>query len=497
MILAVLFLRFFWPLVMAGLTIYAFHRSWRWEHGAPMPENLFSDKPRAKETVVWVDPSVLPILLLTILLIWWAFDGTNGVERFFALLLDVMVIISLYFLVLFCLLPLLRRHFSARACATLWILPVFMFWQAHMLYQNAPVPRWVFYIPSHILEPLYLVWGIGFCAVFAAKTISHFLFRHRVLSVATPVRDREVLELFEKELQRLEFSDPVRLVISPAVAAPLSMGTTKRSRVTVLPDRSFTRQQLQFIFCHEIHHLQRRDVGNKIFFAFCQALCWFNPLMWVAVSKASDDLELSCDEIVLEGMDESLRRQYARLLLDTAGSSRGFTTCLSATAQTMRYRLRHVMNVRRRQLGTLLLGAAMFLCVVSYGTVAVSHDKGTVAELITEQRTAADVQSVYHQSEGWGQLERATVRDTQGLFSYLTSLDVEKLSSANEISVSSGQRLSLFVTGYGSMQLQFHDRILQVDHVHDGLHKAYYYLRSPLDWETVSSFLEPYSLPME
>ena len=154
MIFALFLLRFLWPLAMACMTVYAFRRSWRWEHGAPMPEELFSTKPRPKETAVWVDPSVFPILLLVIFLVWWAFEGTNGVERFFALLLDVMILISLYFLVLVFLLPLLRRYFSARACATLWILPVFMFWQAHMLYQNAPVPRWVLYIPTHILKTL-------------------------------------------------------------------------------------------------------------------------------------------------------------------------------------------------------------------------------------------------------------------------------------------------------------------------------------------------------
>ena len=155
------------------------------------------------------------------------------------------------------------------------------------------------------------------------------------------------------------------------------------------------------------------------------------------------------------------------------------------------------MSLRKRRLGALLLGIAMFLCVVSYGLVAVSHDKGTVAELITEQRTAADVQSGYHQPEGWGYLERATVRDTEGLFAYLASLDVEKLSRANEINGNSKQRLALFLTGYGTMQLQFHDQILMVHHVHDGLHEAYYYLRSPLDWETVNSFLEPHNLPIE
>ncbi len=482
-------LRMFWGLFLAGMTAYTFRRSWRWEHGAPAPERLLSDEPRPKETVVWLDPTFLPILLVCFLLMFRWIDGESGVERFYALMLDVMVIITLHFLLLICLLPLLRRYFSARACATLWILPVFMFWQAHMLWQNAPIPYLVLYIPNHILQPLFLVWTVGFCLVFVGKTVAHFLFRHRVLSVARPVCDGEVLELFESQLQQLEFTHPVRLVISPAVAAPLSMGMTKRSRVTVLPDRSFTRQQLQFIFSHEIHHLQRRDVGNKIFFAFCQALCWFNPLMWVAVSKASDDLELSCDEIVLEGMDESLRKEYARLLLDTAGTSRGFTTCLSARAQTMRYRLRHVMRVRQRRVGTLLLSVAMFLCVLSYGTIAISHDRGAVAELITEQRTAADIRSVYHRPEGEEHLEKVRSLDSEGLFAYLTSLEAEKLGGANQISNIGAERLILFVNGNDSLQLSFCERHLVVTQYRGGFADTYYYLRSPVDWEIVNGYL--------
>ena len=48
-------LRVFWALFLAGLVAYTFHRSWSWEHGEPMPEALFGgDKPRTKETVVWV-----------------------------------------------------------------------------------------------------------------------------------------------------------------------------------------------------------------------------------------------------------------------------------------------------------------------------------------------------------------------------------------------------------------------------------------------------------
>ena len=260
-------LRIFWALFLAGFVAYAFHRTWKWEHGSPMPESIFGgDKPRTKETAVWLDPSFLPLLLLVILIMFGVMDGRDGVERFLSLSLDVMIVISIYFLLLIFLLPVFRRYFSARACATMWILPVFMFWQAHILLQNAPAPTFVIYIPSHILQVLFLVWVTGFVIVYAGKFISHFVFRRRVMSVSVPVRDPEVLELFDRELKKLEYYHPVRLVISPAVAAPLSMGSRKRTRVTVLPNRSFTNQELLFIFRHEIHHLQRGDVNNKIFF---------------------------------------------------------------------------------------------------------------------------------------------------------------------------------------------------------------------------------------
>ena len=484
-------IRAIWALFLACFVAYAFHRSWGWEHGDPMPAPILGgDKPRAKETAVWLDPAFLPILLLLILVLLGAMDGMDGVKRFLSLSLDVMIVISIYFLLLTFLLPVFRRYFSARACATMWILPVFMFWQAHILIQNTPAPSFVVYIPSHILEILFLVWVIGFVVVFVGKFISHFIFRHRVLSVSIPVRDPEVLELFDQELNRLEYYHPVSLVISSAVSVPLSMGTRKKTRVTVLPNREFMKQELQFVFSHEIHHLQRCDVSNKIFFAFCQALCWFNPLMWVAIRKASDDLELSCDEIVLEDMDEQKRRQYAELLLDTAGHSRGFTTCLSAAAETMRYRLKNTVTVRKRWPGTLMLSIAMFLCVMSYGTIAVSNDKGTVAELITEYRTAADITDVYYQPEGDLRLSEVYAWDGEGLFSYLVSLEAERLSSGNEIHILGGQRLSVQINNSGLMELEIYDQMIEVFRFHNGGSREYYYLRSEVDWDIITSFLD-------
>ena len=137
-----------------------------------------------------------------------------------------------------------------------------------------------------------------------------------------------------------------------------------------------------------------------------------------------------------------------------------------------------------------MLSVAMFLCVMSYGTIAVSNDRGTVAELITEYRTAADIRSVYYQPEGETRLSEVFAWDSENLFSYLVTLDVEKLSNANELNALGGERLSVVVDNSGTMQLMFHDKFVEVYHYHNSGRTEYYYLRSDLDWGIINSYLD-------
>ena len=120
---------------------------------------------------------------------------------------------------------------------------------------------------------------------------------------------------------------------------------------------------------------------------FCAAMCWFNPLMWIAMRKSADDMELSCDETVLLNADEATRKQYALLLLDTAGDERGFTTCLSATANAMRYRLRSVTKPKKRHSGALIVGAAFFILAMTSGYVALAFDGNSGAEVLYQSES--------------------------------------------------------------------------------------------------------------
>ena len=393
---ATLWVQFSWAALLAGMLGLGFHRAWRWEHGASAP--VLFDKPVGKETFILIPPTILFwILLLFTYLFMWRYGVSDGLARTAALAGDVMLFLCVYFLLLLALLPLLRKRISARACAVLWLTPAFLTWQGRLLVNGLPLPRRTIYVPRAALPAVGAVWLAGFLAVGGCYLLSHLRFRAWVDAHAAMERDGAVREIWKREREALEYRREVTLLRAD-VPTPFSMGRTSRSRCTVLPLRDYTPEELTMIFRHELHHLQRRDVDTKVFLCMCNALCWFNPLVWIATKKAAEDLERSCDEIVAEEMDAAERKRYAKLLLSAAGPGRGCTTCLSAAADTLRYRLKSIVDFDPRARGTLLLMAAVFLCAMGYGTVSFSDAHGSFGDRILPEGT--EVRNVIDTREG-------------------------------------------------------------------------------------------------
>ena len=116
---------------------------------------------------------------------------------------------------------------------------------------------------------------------------------------------------------------------------------------------------------------------------------------------SADDLELSCDETTLLEADAQKRHQYADILLRTAGDERGFTTCLSASAAALRYRLRNIMNAKERFSGTILVGLFFFCLMISCGHIALAYNESTGHEYIfsNEDCSTYSISSIRRQSD--------------------------------------------------------------------------------------------------
>ena len=480
-------LRIFWSVFLASMLAYGFRRSWRIEHG--QTQKLIGD---TDEAVVWITPLIFPMIVVIIFLADFILGGVGEIKQFMRLAVDIFISMSVYFFFLMILLPVLRRYFSSRACATLWLLPVLLFYQPVTLADSAFVPLFTFYIPGNVLQVFGYIWMTFAAAIFTGEILFGLVFRRKLLKGAGPIEDKRILELWEEEKRAIRYSKSVRLMTSADITTPLSMGMFAKSQVTLLPERFYTMDELRLIFRHELHHIQRRDVDTKVFLSFCRAMCWFNPLVWIAIRKASDDLELSCDEIVLEDAGDQERRRYAQLLLHTAGSSRGFTTCLSAAAGSLRYRLKCVMQRRRRRAGILLLVVMMLICCMSYGSIAMASERGTVGDLLLSGTAAEDVYALSYydnlkDEEDQGHTLHAC---SEELLAYIKGLEADKLFSSGRWSYEGGPVVDWEVAAEeGMLYLSLNETFLSVENS-DTNQTSYYKLRSSVDTDYIRGFFE-------
>lgn len=436
----------------------------------------------------YIPGMLLPTCILTVLICGFLLtDAETAMQTTLAFCFGVFLHICLYDLLLMIALPLLRRRISARACAVLWMLPNYLY-LAQMNYMRLPEPRWVINAPLALLRVALVLWLAGFLAVLGWKIVSHLIFRARILKDASPVTDPAVLEVWRQEVEAGRFKNPTfHLVSSPNVQTPLSVGLFRRSIRVVLPERSYTPGELALVFRHELIHIGREDAWNKFFLVFCTAMCWFNPLMWTAMRKSSEDLELSCDETVLLESDSDTKRQYADLLLRTAGDERGFTTCLSASANALRYRLKSVVAPRKKPSGGLVVGLVFFLLCMSCGYTALAYGEETGAEVIYRSQ---DPEQYTLRINGWND---SFCTDEAALHRYLSSLRVERIAG-NYSFEPEGRSLTLLLDAPEcTVHFTLSDRFLKLIPLYGEERRAkYYYLPDSTDWDTLDRYMVTY-----
>lgn len=401
-----------------------------------------------------------------------------------------IVHICLYFLLLLPLLPWLRRHFTAQACAGLWMIPNCLYF-VMLGFTQLPQPRWVVTVPGLRAEVIFYLWLAGFLAVFGWKVIDHLRFRRHVLRDAHPVTTPYLLSLWSRAITEARVGNvSFELVTSPAVTSPLTVGLFRSATRVVLPrDVTYTAEELELIFRHELIHIERKDSRTKFFLMFCTALCWFNPLMWLAMDKCAQDLELSCDEAVLQNKDEAVRQQYALLLLDTAATGRGFTTCLSASAEAMRHRLKNVVEPVRRRSGALLILLVCFVLCASCGHVALAYG-GENGEAVlfagdAEACTLRDSISLAKDG-GWTYNSVPEDADPAPLFDCLADLQLYRMTGMYTFDEREKGVSFWLRTPEGLRHIYLHDNFAEVIHVGEGSRTASnYYLPEDVDWDSI------------
>lgn len=424
----------------------------------------------------------LPFVLLILGAISRLMLGNEADPMLFISLFSVAVSLTVYYVLLALLMPWLRRRISSWACGALWLVPNVLYILARDN-MRLPAPLLVIKTSEGLMSALLGVWFAGFLLIMAWKTAEHLLFRRRVLKNAEKLKVPLWDEVFGQVCPNRNRPPLYR---SREAATPLTIGLFAGNRVVVLPVRDYTDEELRLVLTHEAVHIARFDAVSKLGLVSMAAFCWFDPLVWLAMRRSADDIELSCDEAVTLGADEAERRRYADLILSSAGDERGFTTCLSARASSLRYRLRQIMKPAAKRSGALLIGFAAFFLILGCGHIAFAYGGGTGEELIFDGLDT----SLYTISDG-------SCTDPEGLKDYVASLELMELNGKYDLDPDGVRHRLIVFDAPGDqgkqISVDFYDKIVEFRPLFIKLdHWAeYYYLPEGTDWELLDSFFEP------
>lgn len=176
-----------------------------------------------------------------------------------------------------------------------------------------------------------------------------------------------------------------------AIPSPFVMGLI-RPRVYI-PFRLGVEER-KYILQHEQYHIKRRDHVVKLLAFFLTAVYWFYPLVWLSYFLMIRDMEMSCDEYVLQHMDTDIRKSYSRSLLGFATNQRGLTAGVLAFGETnTRKRVRNVMNFKKHGKW---IGLVAIVVVVIAAAVCLTNANGKAEK---EERQSETGQNPFVVSE--------------------------------------------------------------------------------------------------
>lgn len=131
-----------------------------------------------------------------------------------------------------------------------------------------------------------VIWLVGMCAMFTYLLVSYVGLQKK-LSTAVLLRDN---------IRQSEYVDSPFIfgLIKPQIYVPFHMND----------------EVLSHVIAHENAHLARKDHLVKAS-SFCLlAVYWFHPLLWAAYILLCRDIELACDEKVIQNYSSEQRKSY-------------------------------------------------------------------------------------------------------------------------------------------------------------------------------------------
>lgn len=229
------------------------------------------------------------------------------------------------------------------------------------------------------------LWLAGVVFSVIRQAVSYAMLKKQLNRTARPAERADLYDVLAQQLSHLGISREIPLLVSPAADCPMLAGFVRPA--LYLPDESISAADAAFIFRHELTHYRHGDLWLKLLLTAAQCIHWFNPLVYLIVRFAQEDIELACDDAVVRGQNAAYRRAYGETILRSAiAQSRrrqALVSCFGDDKKTLMRRFEGLFDKSVKKRGAALIVLIALLTATLGGTIAVGAKKDPAA---TEER---------------------------------------------------------------------------------------------------------------
>lgn len=246
------------------------------------------------------------------------------------------------------------------------------------------------------VAPVTIIWLAGMCGCALFFIVAYIKCR-REFQTALPVTNNfAAFWLREHPMRRT-----VQIKQSDKIKAPLTYGIFRP--VVLLPKTTdwTDETRLRYILAHEFVHIKRFDALTKLLLASALCIHWFNPLVWVMYVLANRDIELSCDETVVQTFGETMKSAYAMTLIGLEERKNRLTPlCNNFSQNAMEERIVSIMKMKKTSVIGMILALALVIGVpavfaTSANTAGQADDQDpSVRRLVLLRGANIDTQTV-------------------------------------------------------------------------------------------------------
>ncbi len=170
------------------------------------------------------------------------------------------------------------------------------------------------------------------------------------------------------------------------------------------------KQEQAYILAHEQCHIRRLDPLWKLIAFLLLAVYWWNPLVWCAFFYMVRDMEMSCDEAVIEQFGNEIKQGYSNSLLSFAMERHPYSFAPIAFGEgDAGRRIKNVLNFKKPHTWVAIL-VIVLLVVVCVSCLTNGKDK-------ISSETASDTEN--------SQMPQQTVKTTEAPIDSVNSSTVE------------------------------------------------------------------------